>query len=54
VVKAEGCDKLRIKAWRVASVIESVDTDVTELCRLLPLTDAEEMLVTSEPKVMGG
>lgn len=32
----------------MASVIESVDTDVTELCRALPFIDEEDMLGLSE------
>jgi hypothetical protein len=37
----------------VASVIDSVETDVTELCLALPLWEAEEMLPVSELNVMG-
>jgi hypothetical protein len=37
----------------VASVMDSVETDVTELCLPLPLMEAEEILPESELNVMG-
>lgn len=46
-------DRLHSKACLVASVMDSVDTDVTELCLALPLWDADEELPVSELNVMG-
>lgn len=37
----------------MASVIDSVETDVTELCLALPLMEAEDMLPESELNVIG-
>lgn len=34
----------------MASVIDSVDTEVTELCRALPVMDEDDMLGLSELK----
>lgn len=36
--------------WRVDSVIESVDIEVTELCLALPVMDDEDMLGLFEAK----
>lgn len=44
----DGCERLVRRACRVASVMESVETEVTELCRLLLLIDAAELLGVSE------
>lgn len=43
----DDCDKLTSSAWRVASVIESVEIEVTELWRLLLVTDAAEFVGVS-------
>ena len=47
--KTDGSDKLASSAWRVESVIESVATDVTELCLALPFMEEDDMLGLSEP-----
>ena len=49
--KTEGWARLASKACLVASVIESVDTELTELCRALPFIDEEDMLGLSELKL---
>ena len=49
--KHEGCDRLMSKACLVASVIESVDTEVTELWRALPVIDEDATLGLSELKL---
>lgn len=46
-LSAEGCERLANRACLVESVIESVETEVTEPCRALPLTDEDDMLVPS-------
>ncbi len=43
-----------IRACLVASVMESVDIDVTELWRLLLLIDAAELLGVSKSATIGG
>lgn len=50
----DGCERLFKRACRVASVIESVETEVTELCRLLLLMDVAELLGVSELLFMDG
>jgi len=45
----DGNDRLASSAWRVESVIESVATDVTELCLALPFIEEDDMLGLSDP-----
>lgn len=52
--KTEGCDRLISSAWRVASVIESVDIDVMELCMLLLVMDDVEALDVPPFTAIGG
>jgi hypothetical protein len=47
----DGCDNVNNSACLVASVMESVDMDVTELCRPLPAMEDPDMLGLSELKL---
>lgn len=49
--KTVGRDKLARSAWRVESVIESVETEVTELCLALLFMDGEDMLGLWDPRL---
>ncbi len=48
--KTEGCARLASSACRVASVMESVEFEVTELCLALPVIEEDDMLGLSELK----